>query len=218
MVSFIDDAPAIAAGTEESRIGAGLLIGVYALQGDFMEHEAMLRRLGANTRQIRKPEDLEGIQAIVIPGGESTVIDKLSRIFGLAEPLQKMLTAGLPALLTCAGLIYAATDLVDAAPGQRTLGVLNARVQRNAFGSQLDSFVTQITVRGIGEHIPATFIRGPIVQAVGAGAQAVASLADGRIVAVQQGDILGLAFHPEQDSDHRIVAWWLRRVRARDFR
>ncbi|MCI6574254.1 MAG: pyridoxal 5'-phosphate synthase glutaminase subunit PdxT [Actinomycetaceae bacterium] len=214
MIRTVQSVPAIATGTPESSVGAGLLIGVYALQGDFMEHEAMLRTLGADTRQIRKPQQLAGIDGIVIPGGESTTIDKLSRIFGLAEPLHQLLQQGLPALATCAGLIYLASHVEDEAPGQQTLACLDVTVRRNAFGSQLDSFIMSLDVDGVGEGVPAAFIRGPVVTEVGEKARTIARLADGRAVGVQQGDIVALAFHPEQTDDTRLMAWWLSLVRA----
>lgn len=179
------------------------LIGVLGLQGGFREHREHLEALGAATRIVRVPDDLDGLDGIVIPGGESTVLDKLSRAFGLADPLRDAITAGLPVLATCAGLILCSTQIEDAAPGQRSLGVLDVQVHRNAFGTQLDSFETTLDVAGIGPDIEAVFIRAPIVVSAGPGVQVIAQVGE-QIVGVRHGTITALSFHPELTSDSRI--------------
>ncbi|MCI1747908.1 MAG: pyridoxal 5'-phosphate synthase glutaminase subunit PdxT [Acidipropionibacterium sp.] len=184
-------------------------VGVLALQGGVAEHVAALHRIGVETALVRRPADLDGLDAIVLPGGESTVFDKLARIFGLADPLRAAIAAGLPTLATCAGLIYLADRIVDAAPGQQTLGLLDATVARNAFGSQLDSFETRLSVDGVADPVPATFIRAPVVVEVGPEARVISRLDDGRIVGVRQGAITGYAFHPEQTDDVRLHRAWV---------
>ncbi len=184
-------------------------VGVLALQGGVSEHLEILRGLGVTTVEVRRPADLEGLDAIVLPGGESTVFDKLARAFGLAGPLRAAIEAGLPTLATCAGLIYLARRVLDAAPGQQTLEVLDVTVARNAFGSQLDSFETRLQVEGVAEPVPATFIRAPVVTEIGPGVRGVCRLDDGRTVGVQQGAITGYAFHPEESGDSRLHFAWL---------
>lgn len=184
-------------------------VGVLALQGGVAEHVEMLQGLGARVVPVRRPEDLEALDAVVLPGGESTVFDKLARAFGLAGPLAAAIRAGLPVLATCAGLIYLAARLEDAAPGQQTLGVLDVTVRRNAFGTQLDSFETELRVQGLDAPVPATFIRAPLVVEAGPGVAAICRLDDGRIAAVRQGGITGYAFHPEETGDDRLHRAWL---------
>ncbi len=145
------------------------LVGVLALQGDVREHTEVLERLGATVREIRQPQGLNGIDGLVIPGGESSVIDKLTRMFGLAEPLKSLIAGGLPVLGTCAGLIMLADSLEDAVVGQQTLGGLDITVRRNAFGAQVDSFETNVTIEGIADPLEVAFIRAPIVTRVGKG-------------------------------------------------
>lgn len=184
-----------------------LRAGVLALQGDVREHAAVLDRLGADVVLVRRPEHLEGLDAIVLPGGESSAIDKLMRIFELRDPLREALAQGLPALGTCAGLILLADRVLDAAPGQEQLGGLDVTVRRNAFGAQNQSFETDLEVPEVSaEPIHAVFIRGPVVESVGEGARAIGTLPDGRIVAVAQGSLIGISFHPEvagEDRFHR---------------
>lgn len=194
--------------------GTGPLVGVLALQGDFREHALMLGHLGARVRLVRKAEDLDGIEGIILPGGESTTIDKLMRLCGLREPLARALKDGLPAYGTCAGLILLADHVLDAAPGQETLGGLDVVVRRNAFGSQNQSFETDLRIPALGDApIHATFIRGPVVENVGPKALSMAQLADGRIVAVEQGNLLATAFHPEIDGETRFHERFLETVR-----
>ena len=191
------------------------IVGVLALQGDFREHIAVLQSLGADARPVRRPEELAQVGGLVIPGGESSVIDKLSRIFDLAEPLKSAIRGGLPVYGTCAGLIMLADRVLDAIVGQQSLGGLNISVRRNAFGSQLDSFETDLDIPAIGEPpMHAVFIRAPVVEQVGEGVVALATLSDGRVVAVEQGNLLGTSFHPEMTGDTRFHEYFLDRVRA----
>lgn len=195
---------------------AGPRVGVLALQGDFREHARVLAALGARVSLVRRPGELEAIDGLVIPGGESSVMDKLSRIFGLQAPLREAIAAGLPVYGTCAGLIMLADTVLDAIAGQESLGGLDVEVRRNAFGSQNQSFETDLDVPALGEaHVHAVFIRGPVVESVGPNATALAALADGRVVAVEQGNLLGTSFHPEITGEHRFHEYFLDKVRAR---
>lgn len=194
------------------------LIGVLALQGDVREHVALLQELGADVVEVRLPHHLGGIQGLIIPGGESSVMDKLTRIFGLREPLIRAISEGLPVFGTCAGLIMLADSLEDAISGQQTLGGLDITVRRNAFGAQVDSFETMVTVEGIsGPPLDVAFIRAPIVSAVGAHARVVATLDDGTVVGVTQDSLLGIAFHPEITGDDRVHRLFLAMVATRAF-
>ena len=176
----------------------------------------MLTALGADAVSVRRPEELAAVDGLIIPGGESTVIDKLSRLFGLAEPLTAAIADGLPVYGTCAGLIMLADRVRDAIDGQHTLGGLDVTVRRNAFGSQLDSFETDLVVPEIGDPpVHAVFIRAPVVEEIGKTVTALATLPDGRIVAVEQGNLLGTSFHPEVTGDTRFHEYFLRKVRAR---
>lgn len=186
-----------------------------ALQGDFREHLEVLVGLGADARPVKRPEEFEHIDGLVIPGGESSVMDKLSRLFGLAEPLRAAVASGMPVYGTCAGLIMLADSVLDAIVGQETIGGLDIVVRRNAFGSQADSFETNIDVPVLGEPaVHAVFIRAPVVESLGSRATALAELADGRIVAVEQGNLLGTSFHPEITGETRFHEYFLTRVRA----
>jgi 5'-phosphate synthase pdxT subunit len=179
-------------------------VGILALQGDVREHENVLQALGADTLRVRRGQDLAEVDALVIPGGESTVIDKLSRSFGLREPIRAAIGDGMPVLGTCAGLILLADTVVDAAQGQQSFGGIDVVVRRNAFGRQVDSFEVELGVPQIGDPpVRATFIRGPVIEAVGPGATVLAQLDDGRIVAVEQGGLIGLSFHPEITGETR---------------
>lgn len=186
-------------------------VGVLALQGGVSEHTAMLEQVGVQARRVRRAEDLDGIDGLVIPGGESGVIDRLTRIFGLAAPLRVAIAGGLPVLGTCAGLIMLADRVTNAAPGQQTLGGLDITVERNAFGSQRDSFDTTVTVVGAGD-IEASFIRAPIVTAVGDGVDVIARLPDGRVVGVRSGALMGVSFHPEVAGDPRVHEAFVRTI------
>ena len=190
-------------------------VGVLALQGDFREHIGVLRSLGADAIPVKRPEELERVSGLVIPGGESSVMDKLSRLFGLAEPLKAAVASGMPMYGTCAGLIMLADTLLDAINGQQTLGGFDLVVRRNAFGSQLDSFETDLDVPVLGEPpMHAVFIRAPVVESVGPRATVLASLDDGRVVAVKQDNLLGTSFHPEITGDTRFHQYFLDRVAA----
>ena len=184
-------------------------IGILALQGDVREHARTLRGLGAEVVAVRRAEELESVQGLVLPGGESSVIDKLTRTFGLREPLVAAIRGGLPVYGTCAGMILLADRVEDTIAGQQTLGGLDVTVRRNAFGRQNESFETTLPVPALGpEPVAATFIRAPEVTAVGPAAEVLARLGDGRIVAVRQGSLLATAFHPEvsgEDRFHRLL-------------
>lgn len=194
-------------------------IGVLALQGDVREHESVLRTLGADVVRIRRPDELAEVQGLVIPGGESSVIDKLSRVFGVREPLRRAIGEGLPVYGTCAGLIMLADTVLDAIDGQQSFGGLDIVVRRNAFGRQTESFETDLAVPILGEPpVHATFIRAPIVESVGPEAQPLATLSDGRVVAVEQGNLFGTSFHPEMNGEVRFHQHLLAKVRARVVR
>lgn len=176
-------------------------VGVLALQGDFREHLAVLDRLGVEGREVRLPADLAGLDALVMPGGESTTIGKLAVRFGLLDPLREMIEDGLPTYGTCAGLIFSAMAVTEGA--QPLLGVLDVVVERNAFGRQNESFETDIDVEGLAEPFHAVFIRAPWVAKVGSGVEVLAAV-DDHPVMVRQGNILGTSFHPELTGDDRI--------------
>jgi 5'-phosphate synthase pdxT subunit len=191
-------------------------VGVLALQGDFREHASVLRTLGADVTLVRRPDELAAIDGLVIPGGESSVMDKLARTFGLADPLRARIRDGLPVYGTCAGLIMLADTVLDAITGQQSLGGLDVVVRRNAFGSQTQSFETDLDIPELGDvPVHAVFIRGPVVESVGQRATPLATLADGRVVAVEQGNLLGTSFHPEITGEHRFHEYFLSKVRAR---
>ena len=194
-----------------------LPIGVLSLQGDFREHIQTFDVLGIKTVPVRKPSDLVGISGLVIPGGESTVIDKLSQIFELRGPIIELIKKGLPVFGTCAGLILLADRIVDGIEGQESFGGLDVSVQRNAFGSQVDSFEADLNFEGLSSPIHAAFIRAPIVLEVGAGVQKLAELADGRVVAVRQGNLLGISFHPEVTGETAVHKYFSDMCKAADF-
>jgi 5'-phosphate synthase pdxT subunit len=178
------------------------LIGVLALQGDVREHELMLNALGVAHCAVRTPAELAEVDGLIIPGGESTVIDKLTRIFGMRDPLRTRIAEGMPVFGTCAGLIMLSDRLSDATHDQQTLGGLDVTVRRNAFGSQVESFETTLRAPEVSDdEIAAAFIRAPLVEEVGPEVRVLATLDDGRIVAVQQGNVIGIPFHPEISGD-----------------
>jgi 5'-phosphate synthase pdxT subunit len=196
-----------------------MTVGVLALQGDFREHATVLRSLGSDVVLVRRPEELAVVDGLVIPGGESSVMDKLTRMFGLAEPLGAAVSAGLPVYGTCAGLIMLADTVLDAIRGQQSIGGLDISVRRNAFGSQTASFETDLDVPVLGTApVHAAFIRAPVVETVGPSATALATVADGRCVAVEQGNLLGTSFHPEITGEYRFHEYFLQKVRAAAFR
>jgi pyridoxal 5'-phosphate synthase pdxT subunit len=193
------------------------LVGVLALQGDVREHRAMLERAGARTTAVRRAEELGDLDGIVLPGGESTTMSKLARVFGVLDPLRDRLRAGLPAFGTCAGMILLADRIEDGVAGQETFGGLDVVVRRNAFGRQVDSFEAQLHIE-LGDEdgedgsqpFHAMFIRAPWVEKVGGDVAVVATVASGhevgRIVAVRQANLLATSFHPEITGDHRFHA------------
>jgi 5'-phosphate synthase pdxT subunit len=192
-----------------------LRIGVLALQGDFREHLAVLRGFGADAVPGRRPAELSAIDGLVIPGGESSVMDKLARAFGLYEPLRNAVAGGLPVYGTCAGLIMLSSRILDGIEGQESLGGLDIDVRRNAFGSQTDSFEVDLEVPALGDPpLHAVFIRAPVVERVGTPVTTLAALDDGRVVAVEQGNLLGTSFHPEMTDDHRFHGYFLDKVRS----
>lgn len=201
--------------TDASTTATRPRVGVLALQGDVREHAAVLRELGADVVLVRRACELEQVDGLVIPGGESTTIDKLSRIFGVREPIRERIAAGMPVLGTCAGLILLADRIVDGLPGQQTFGGLDATVRRNAFGSQVDSFEIDLDLPAVSDApIHAVFIRGPLVESLGPAATSLASLPDGRCVAIEQGNLIGIAFHPEVAGETRIHRYFLDRIAA----
>ncbi|MCS5720449.1 pyridoxal 5'-phosphate synthase glutaminase subunit PdxT [Herbiconiux sp. CPCC 203407] len=191
-------------------------VGVLALQGDFREHVAVLTHLGADVIAVRRPEEALAVSGLVIPGGESSVIDKLSRSFGVADAVKERIADGMPVYGTCAGLIMIADRLVDAIRGQQSFGGLDVAVRRNAFGGQTESFEADLDVPVLGDPpMHAVFIRAPVVTELGAEARALARLEDGTVVAVEQGNLLGTSFHPEMTADYRFHRYFLDKVAAR---
>jgi 5'-phosphate synthase pdxT subunit len=182
-------------------------VGVLALQGAFREHAEMLRRLGHEAVEVRLPEHLDGLEALILPGGESTTIGKLMETFRLREPLRAFATSGRPVWGTCAGMILLARDVGRQQP---LLDLMDVRVRRNAFGRQVDSFETPVAIPALGEPpFPAVFIRAPSIESVGAGVDVLATLPDGTIVAARQGHLLATSFHPELTDDPRLHAYFL---------
>lgn len=196
-------------------------IGVLALQGDVREHAAALEAVGARAVSVRRASELDAVDGLVIPGGESTAMWKLAVAFDLFDPIRKRLDAGMPAYGSCAGMIMLADHVLDAAEGQRTFGGIAITVRRNAFGRQVDSFEGPISFTGIDGELHGVFIRAPWVEAVDEGASGVEILArvsggaaTGRIVAVRQGNLLATSFHPELTGDHRVHGVFAELVRA----
>jgi pyridoxal 5'-phosphate synthase pdxT subunit len=192
-------------------------IGVLALQGDFAEHAKHLAEIGAEARQVRLPAHLERLDGLILPGGESTTIARLLEAYGLIDPLRELATDGFPLWGTCAGAILLARRV----PGldRPTIGALDIGIQRNAFGRQIDSFEVDLPIPVLGETpFHAVFIRAPVITDVGPSVKVVAHLEDGRIVAVQSGNVLATAFHPELTADHRLHSFFLqltKRAKAR---
>ena len=195
------------------------VIGVLALQGDVREHLAALRDQGAEAVAVRRPEELAGLDGLVLPGGESTTIAKLAERFGLMAPLRAAVREGLPAYGSCAGMILLADRLLEAPTDQETIGGLDVTVRRNAFGRQADSFESEMAFDGVGGGpLHAVFIRAPWVEEAGEGVDVLGRIvggeADGRIVAVRQGDLVATSFHPELTGDRRVHALFVDIVRA----
>jgi 5'-phosphate synthase pdxT subunit len=193
-------------------------IGVLALQGDVREHLAALREQGAEAVTVRRPEELAAVEGLVIPGGESTTMVKLAARFGLLEPLRAAVRVGLPVYGSCAGMIVLADRLLDAPPDQETVGGLDVTVRRNAFGRQVDSFESDVAVQGLsGGPLHAVFIRAPWVEEAGDEVEVLGRVeggpADGKIVAVRQGNLVATSFHPELTGDRRVHALFVEIVR-----
>jgi pyridoxal 5'-phosphate synthase pdxT subunit len=193
-------------------------IGVLALQGDVREHARSLEAVGARAVAVRRPSELDSVDALVIPGGESTAMWKLATAFEMFEPIRKRLADGMPAYGSCAGMIMLADRVLDAAEGQETFGGLAVTVRRNAFGRQIDSFEGGIEFEGIGRPLHGVFIRAPWVEEVGAGTRVLARVTSGpgagRIVAVRQGNLMATSFHPELTGDHSVHGYFVDLVRA----
>ncbi|NLJ54513.1 MAG: pyridoxal 5'-phosphate synthase glutaminase subunit PdxT, partial [Intrasporangiaceae bacterium] len=187
-----------------------------AVQGDVVEHVRALQEIGANTRTVRRPSEVAGLDGLVVPGGESTVMDKLVRAFDLAEPLKEAIRDGLPVYGSCAGMIMLADRIVDGRRDQRTLGGIDITVRRNAFGRQVDSFETELDIELIGPPpMRAVFIRAPWVEDWGPEVRVLASVErDGQShpVVVRQGNLLATSFHPEVTGDRRIHAHFVERM------
>ncbi|QMU80211.1 pyridoxal 5'-phosphate synthase glutaminase subunit PdxT [Streptacidiphilus sp. PB12-B1b] len=195
------------------------VVGVLALQGDVREHALALVEADALARPVRRPEELAEVDALVIPGGESTTMSKLALIFGMMEPLRERVAAGMPVYGSCAGMIMLADKILDGRDDQQTVGGIDMTVRRNAFGRQNDSFEQPVDVRGVpGGPVHGVFIRAPWVESVGAGVEVLADLdaatGGGRIVAVRQGNLLATSFHPELSGDHRVHSYFVDMVRS----
>lgn len=196
----------------------GVTIGVLAVQGDFAEHAAMLRRADPDVvvREVRTPKDLVGLGGLIVPGGESTTIGKLLVAYGLEQPIRAAARQGLPVWGTCAGMILLARDIVGGEPDGR-IGLMDLTVQRNAFGRQIDSFEVSLDFTGLDRPLHAIFIRAPIVKRVGPEAEVLAALEDGRVVAARQGNLLATAFHPELTPDTSLHAYFIRSCQQSAF-
>ncbi len=183
-----------------------MTVGVLALQGDFEAHRKVLEGLGAQVREVRTPADLDGVDGLVIPGGESTTMTLGVEREGLAEPLRSVVASGAPVLGTCAGMI-----MLD----REHLGVLDVATERNAFGRQVHSFEASLDLDGVADGVEAIFIRAPWAREVGDGVEVLAAI-DGHVVAVRQNDVLAVSFHPELNGETRLHAWLLGRIEARN--
>jgi 5'-phosphate synthase pdxT subunit len=195
------------------------LVGVLALQGDVVEHLAALRAAGARARPVRRPAELAEVDGLVLPGGESTTMSRLLDTFELLDPLRERLGDGMPAYGSCAGMILLAKELRDGRPDQHQLGALDIVVRRNAFGRQVDSFEEDLDFAGVaGGPVHAVFIRAPWVEKAGSAVEVlgrvVGGYADGRIVAVRQGNLVATSFHPELTGDRRVHALFVGIVRS----
>ena len=192
-------------------------IGVLALQGDVREHLRALGSCGVAATVVRRPAELAAVDGLVLPGGESTTMVKLARIFDLLEPLRARIADGLPALGTCAGMILLADRVLDGAPGQETIGGMDVTVRRNAFGRQVDSFEEDVPFVGLDAPVHAVYIRAPWVEEAGQGVETLARVASGpaagRIVGVRQGHLMATSFHPEVGGDTRVHQMFVDLVR-----
>jgi 5'-phosphate synthase pdxT subunit len=201
----------------------GIVVGVLALQGDVREHLYALAEADAVARPVRRPEELEDVDALVIPGGESTTMSKLAVEFGLLEPIRRRVGAGMPTYGSCAGMIMLSTEILDGRPDQQAFGGIDMTVRRNAFGRQVDSFEAPVVIDGIaGEPFHAVFIRAPWVESVGPSVEVLgrvhagpADPPDGRIVAVRHEHLLATSFHPELTGDGRVHELFVGLVKER---
>jgi 5'-phosphate synthase pdxT subunit len=193
------------------------VIGVLALQGDVREHLSALAECGVVARPVRRVEELASVDALVVPGGESTTISRLAQIFDLLDPIRKRIADGMPVYGSCAGMIMLADEVLDGRPDQESFGGLDVTVRRNAFGRQVDSFEGDLLFAGVGV-VHAVFIRAPWVEIASDAVEVLARVeggpADGRIVAVRQGNLLATSFHPELTGDIRVHALFVEMVRA----
>jgi 5'-phosphate synthase pdxT subunit len=187
------------------------LVGVLALQGAFVAHQRSLDAIGATTRQVRVPADLDGLDALVIPGGESTTMSRLLSTSGLFDEIKARVSDGLPVFGTCAGMILLAAEVSDGRPDQLSFGAIDISVQRNGYGRQVDSFETDLEVVGFDRPFHAVFIRAPKVVAIGAGVEVLAEY-DGVPVVARQGRVMVASFHPELTGDARLHARFLQEV------
>ncbi len=188
-----------------------MTVGVLALQGDFREHSAILRQLGADPLEVRLPRQLASVNHLIIPGGESTTIGRLLALYGMLEPLRARAGRDLAVWGTCAGAILLAREILDQKQGgQPTLSVMDITVRRNAYGGQLNSFELPIDAPAFGEGpLHGVFIRAPLIEAVGQGVEVLARLPDGAIIAARQGRLLATTFHPELTADARVHRYFL---------
>jgi 5'-phosphate synthase pdxT subunit len=203
------------------HIGGTVIIGVLALQGDVREHLHALAECDVVARPVRRPDELDSVDALVIPGGESTTMSKLAVDFGVLEPLRKRVAGGMPVYGSCAGMIMLATDVLDGRADQQTLAGIDMAVRRNAFGRQVDSFEGAVEIDGIdGGPFHAVFIRAPWVESVGDEVEVLGRVTKGpdagRIVAVRQRNLLATAFHPELTGDLRVHRFFVEMARAAD--
>jgi len=187
-------------------------IGILALQGAFIEHSHILKKMGIEVSEIRLPAELPSLDGLIIPGGESTTILKLMNIFSLYEPLKASIKQGFPVWGTCAGMICLAKDVTNSQISALTpLGVMDIKVKRNAFGRQVDSFESELDVSVLGpQAYHAVFIRAPLIEEVGKGVEVLATLPDGTIVAARQGNLLVTSFHPELTDDYRFHEYFVK--------
>ncbi|MGH1562865.1 pyridoxal 5'-phosphate synthase glutaminase subunit PdxT [Mumia sp. DW29H23] len=193
-------------------------VGVLALQGDVREHVRMLAECGAEPTTVRRPRELDAVDALVVPGGESSTIDKLSRAFDLRDPIRARIADGMPVLGTCAGMIMLADRIEGGIEGQETFGGIAMTVRRNAFGRQVDSFETDLSVKGLDGPLHAVFIRGPWVERCEPQVEVLATVDRGAAgvhpVVVRQGPLIAASFHPELGKDHRLHRMLVQSVRS----
>ena len=186
-------------------------VGVLALQGAFIEHIHIMQQLGVEASPVRLPGELDGLDCLIIPGGESTTILNLMHSFDFARPLRELAQAGLPILGTCAGMICLARKVSNSDSGMETLSLMDMEVRRNAFGRQVDSFETELAVPALGqESFPGIFIRAPIIEKAGSEVEILSRLPDGTAVAARQGKMVATTFHPELSTDSRVHHYFLK--------